>query len=92
MRLSYHDLVGRRVIDPNGASLGRVVDLTAEAEGDRLVVTTLLIGPRAFLPRIGFMPKGGAGGSPFREVAWRAVARIDDAIRLRPDWDGGTEA
>jgi hypothetical protein len=80
------------VVDATGASLGHVVDLTAEADGDRLMVATLLVGPRAFLSRIGLTAKGGAGGSrPCREVSWRAVAKIDEAIRLRPDWDRESE-
>ena len=44
MRIRYHDLVGREVLTADGQPVGRVVDLVAEARGEALFVTGLLIG------------------------------------------------
>jgi sporulation protein YlmC with PRC-barrel domain len=81
--LRYHQLIGKRVVSADGQIVGRVADLTAERSGDALVVTALLVGPTAFLRRLGL-----GRWLPFVErrpcrVPWRAIERIDDRIRLR---------
>jgi sporulation protein YlmC with PRC-barrel domain len=86
VRIRYHELVGKRVIDAEDASLGHVVDLVADACDERLVVHTLLIGPNGFLARIGLHRIGMLNFRP-EEIPWSAVGRISEAITLRPEWN-----
>ncbi len=65
MRIRYHELVGRSVVTMNGASLGHIVDLSAAACGERLVVDAMLVGPATFLTRIG-IKRDGFGQGPHR--------------------------
>jgi sporulation protein YlmC with PRC-barrel domain len=86
VRIRYHELVGKRVVDADGAALGHVVDLVAEACDECLVVHTLLIGPDSFLTRIGLHRVGMLRVRP-HEVVWAAVERVSEAIILRADWN-----
>lgn len=86
MRVRYHELVGMKVIDGDGASLGHVVDLAATACGEHLVVRALLIGPDGFLTRIGLRRIAAIHVKP-REAPWSAVSRIGDSVELRSGWD-----
>jgi len=82
-RTRYAELVGKQVVDANGAAAGRVADLVADRRGDSLCIVGLLVGPGALLRRIAFrrMPLGGAPLAQF--IPWEAVARIDRRIHLR---------
>jgi magnesium transporter len=65
------EFLARRLYQPDGNCLGRVVDLVAERAEPYPVVTGLMIrrgvrGPKAFLP-------------------WSAVSRIDPQLMLSPD-------
>jgi sporulation protein YlmC with PRC-barrel domain len=84
--MRYHELVGKRVIDAEGASLGHVVDLAADACDERLVVHALIIGPDGFLTRIGLHRIGMLRVRP-DEAPWSAVQHISEAITLRPEWN-----
>jgi sporulation protein YlmC with PRC-barrel domain len=86
MRMRYHELVGKRVIDASGGFLGHVVDLVAEACDEQLVVHTLLIGPDGFLMRLGLHRIGMLRARP-HEVPWSTVQSIGDAVMLRPNWN-----
>ena len=86
VRIRYHELVGKRVIDADGAALGHVVDLVADACDERLVVHTLLIGPDGFLMRIGLHRIGMMRVRP-HEVPWSAVGRVGESIGLRSEWN-----
>jgi sporulation protein YlmC with PRC-barrel domain len=86
VRIRYHELVGKRVLDAEGALLGRVVDLVAEACDERLVVHTLLIGPDSFLTRIGLHRVGRLRVRP-HEVPWSAVGQVGKSISLRAGRD-----
>jgi sporulation protein YlmC with PRC-barrel domain len=74
----YHTLVGQSVVDSDGARVGRVVDLIADAREERLVVVALRVGPDAFLQRI-----GAGWGSAAREIPWQYVAQLGEHVRLR---------
>ncbi len=78
MRLRYHELVGKRIVTSDGKNVGRVHDLTANAEGGKLFVTGLLVGPSAMLRRIAFR-------IPVRRIPWEAVASVNDQIHLKVD-------
>jgi hypothetical protein len=47
------DLVGRRVLAPDGTIAGRIEEIRAVREGRSFAVTGFHIGPRALLERIG---------------------------------------
>lgn len=83
MRKRYYELVGMEVVTADGAKVGRVADLVAEAEGDALCVTTLLVGPTALLQRISFKHSRMLQRNPPIKIPWRLVAGIDKHIRLR---------
>jgi sporulation protein YlmC with PRC-barrel domain len=88
--MRYHELVGKRVVAADGASVGHVVDLVADARNERLAVKTLLIGPNGFLMRIGLHRIGMLRVRP-REVPWSAVGRVGETIVLRSDWNRARE-
>jgi sporulation protein YlmC with PRC-barrel domain len=79
----YHQLVGKTVVTVDGATVGRVADLMADRSGDALVVTALLVGPTAFLRRVGLGRWRPFASGPSRLVPWQAVERIDGRIHLR---------
>jgi len=80
--LRYHELVGKTVVAADGQRLGRVADLTAARRGNGLVVTALLVGPAAFVQRVGLRWLRRRGGPPPYRVPWPVVARIDDRVHL----------
>ena len=45
-------LIGRRVYDAGGRSVGRIEELHAEKEGDHYVVAAVDLGPNALLERL----------------------------------------
>ena len=87
MKRRYHEIIGLKVIDARGKSLGHVVDLAAKACGNRLVVQAMLVGPAAFLARIGSKDGTTIGFETCREIPWSAVAKLGETIELGPDWE-----
>lgn len=83
MRLRYRELVNRPVVTADGHKLGRIADLTAEPRGERLCVTTLLVGPSALFQRIAFKQSRLFQLIPARAIAWSLVADIGDVVTLR---------
>src|SRR4051794_22926752 len=81
--MRYHQLVGKTVIAADGQIVGRVADLMAERSGDALVVTALLVGPTAFLRRLGLRAPWRVGDHRPCRVPWRMVERVDARIHLR---------
>jgi sporulation protein YlmC with PRC-barrel domain len=77
MDVRYRHLVGAQVRQADGTRVGRVASLVAEARGDRLCITRLVVGPAGLLARIGI------GGVGVREIAWADVATVDGTITLR---------
>jgi sporulation protein YlmC with PRC-barrel domain len=68
-------LIGARVRDSDGRSLGRVFELRAYRDGDGfLVIDRVLLGRRALWRRLRG-PSGPAGGIP-----WEAVITIEDGV------------
>ena len=82
MRLQFRDLIGKAVTTADGAHLGRVVDLVAEARGDALRVTALLVGPGALARRIAFSRDALLRLAPPRRIPWSLVARIEKRVQL----------
>lgn len=85
MELSYQALIGKPVVAADGERLGRVADLVAEARGERLRVTGLLVGPGSLLRRISFERAVWLGAPPARKIPWSLVARVEREIHLRVD-------
>jgi sporulation protein YlmC with PRC-barrel domain len=82
MRVRYGELVGRRVVDAEGARVGRVVDLVAAPADDRtLRVTALLVGYRALFERI---VTGVLAGRRVHEleIPWSLVRSVESDVRL----------
>lgn len=90
MRMSYHELVGKRVVTTEGVRVGRVSDLAAEACGERLVVQALLVGPGGFLVRIGLNAKGRFAQS--KSIPWSTVTRAGETIEVVPDWEAASSS
>jgi sporulation protein YlmC with PRC-barrel domain len=90
MRLS--ELLHRKVVTESGRRLGHVHDLRAEQRGDRLVVTNVLVGRRAFLEHFGLGVSAGKQGTKLRTSAgsfpWEAVVRFSSGRLVVRD---GTE-
>jgi sporulation protein YlmC with PRC-barrel domain len=82
MQVRYYELVGKRVVTADGASVGRISDLLARAEGEELVVNALLVGPGGLLRRIGFKRAGHLPVAPARRIPWAWVARMADVVHL----------
>jgi sporulation protein YlmC with PRC-barrel domain len=67
-------LIGRRVVDPSGRSLGHVFEVSAHWERDGTIVfDELLLGRRALLRRL----RGPAQQS--RGIPWEAVVEVGPA-------------
>ena len=90
MRLS--ELLHRKVVTESGRKLGHVHDLRAEQRGERLVVTSVLIGRRAYLEHFGLGVGAGKQGTKLRtsacSVPWGAVVRFSSGTLVVRD---GTE-
>ena len=87
MRLHYRDLIGKAVTTADGENLGRVIGLVAEARGEALRVTALLVGPGALARRIAFSRDALLRLAPPRWIPWSLVARIDERVQLDVDRD-----
>ena len=89
------DLLGRKVFTTDGAEVGKLFDIEAqktgplmsEAMGNALQVSALIVGPRAFLLRLGFKRRAirgpvGAGRLAKRlkgfRVRWDQIAAIEE--------------
>ena len=83
MRMRYYELVGKRVRDSEGRKIGYIADLVAEAQGERLCVTALLVGPAALARRISFKRGLLFRDLPPLRIPWHLVERIDDQVHLR---------
>jgi sporulation protein YlmC with PRC-barrel domain len=80
MRITYHQILGRRVVDRDDRHVGHVVDLIADSHNDHLQVIHLLVGQRALAQRIGC---DQWNLHPIT-VPWTLIAQLDeDHIRLR---------
>lgn len=88
MQIRYYELIGKPVHAADGAHVGRVTDLIAERRGDTLCVTALLIGPIGLARRISFKRVTLFRLVPARTLSWTDVARVGDAIHLRPESAG----
>jgi sporulation protein YlmC with PRC-barrel domain len=90
MRLS--ELLHRKVVTESGRRLGHVHDLRAEERGERLVVTALLVGRRAYLEHFGLGLGAGKQGTKLRTAAtavpWESVVRFSSGTLVVRD---GTE-
>ncbi len=72
------ELIGRRVVDSSGRSLGHVFEARARWENDFLVLDELLLGRRALLRRL----RGPA--QECRGIPWEAVVEVGpDRIVVR---------
>lgn len=87
MRVRYHRIRRKVVRTADGRRVGRVNDVVAEAEGDELFVTTLLVGPGGLVRRLGFKGRWVLEELRPARIPWRLVAEIDDEIRLLVDHD-----
>jgi sporulation protein YlmC with PRC-barrel domain len=90
MRVS--ELLHRKVVTESGRSLGHVHDLRAEQRGDRLIVTAVLVGRRAYLEHFGLGVSAGTQGTKLRtsarSVPWDSVVRFSSGTLVVRD---GTE-
>ena len=90
MRLS--ELLHRKVVTESGRRLGHVHDLRAARRGDRLVVTAVLVGRRAYLEHFGLGMGAGRQGTKLRTsaraVPWDSVVRFSSGMLVVRD---GTE-
>jgi sporulation protein YlmC with PRC-barrel domain len=69
------DLLGKRVIAPDGRVAGRIEEIRADRRGDDHEVTEILLGPGALMERLSFRNKRGR----------TLVARWDQIDIRRPD-------
>lgn len=75
---AFSELIGRRVVDSSGRSLGRVFEARAHWERDTFVLDELLLGRGALLRRL----RGPAQQS--RGIPWEAVVAVEsDRIVVR---------
>jgi sporulation protein YlmC with PRC-barrel domain len=90
MRLS--ELLHREVRTESGRKLGHVHDVRAEARGDRLLVTGVIVGRHALLEHFGLGLSGGRRGAKMRTtsnlIPWSSVVRLTSGAVVVRD---GTE-
>lgn len=82
MQIRYYALVGKRVVTADGQHIGRVGDLLAEHRDGRLCVVALIVGPSAWIRRVGFKQTRLLHALPPRSIPWCAVARIAKDVEL----------
>ena len=78
-------LLGRRVLDPDGASVGRIEEIVADFAGDECLVRAYLVGHHALAERLGggrlvralAALLGGGRGYEARAVPWDAMDLSD---------------
>lgn len=83
--LRVEHLLGRRVLDADGASLGRIEEIVAENDGEELVVREFLVGHYGMLERLGIGRLGASllrllTGGRAREgarIPWHALDLAD---------------
>jgi sporulation protein YlmC with PRC-barrel domain len=92
-------LIGKRVVDATGQSMGSVEDLEAEPDGDTYLVTHVLLGPdqwlarlRAFAHQLPTMRALGIGRKArVRRVPWTWLDLSDpEHPRLRETVEGNS--
>jgi hypothetical protein len=72
-RAAFSDLVGRRVCDPSGRTLGHVFEARAHWERDgSIVLDELLVGRRGLWRRL------RGPGEDDRGIPWEAVVDLSD--------------
>lgn len=70
---AFSDLVGTRVRDQSGRSLGRVLEVRGQRRGDgTIVLAELLVGRRALWLRL----RGPEAGPDVRGIPWQAVIEM----------------
>jgi sporulation protein YlmC with PRC-barrel domain len=78
-RIRADELIGLKVVNMAGKAIGHVHDLRAERKQNQLCVTALMVGPRAWLVKLGI-----AHGFE-TEIAWERIVDIGKSIRIRGD-------
>jgi len=68
---AFSELIGRRVVDSSGHSLGHVFEARAHWERDTFVLDELLLGRRALLRRL----RGPV--QECRGIPWEAVIEVE---------------
>lgn len=80
-RLRCHELIGRRVVDRDGKCIDHLVDFVATPVGDRLTISALLVGPRAFVARVA-QRRWLLGDLAPIEIPWSEVIEVGDTVRV----------
>ncbi len=80
--IQLQHLLGKRVRDVSGRTIGRIEEVRAENVNGEIVVSDFLLGPKAWLQRIsasGLLPFGGK--RRMRKIPW---SQLDFADPSRP--------
>lgn len=70
-------LVGRRVVDADGRSAGRIEEVIAERDGDELLVVEYHLGSYAFIERLGIRTLLRLPNRKARRVPWEEMDLSD---------------
>jgi len=83
----FRQVLDHTVIDANGMPCGCVDDLIADRTADGGRVTSLLIGPGAFIPRLPALLQLLLSGRRRRRVRvpWSEVAQVGEVIKLKSE-------
>ncbi len=97
--IRLEDLLGRRVLDGSGRSVGRLEEVVAEWRGDQVVVAQYVLGMRGLLRRLsgGIWRRHAGRVGPGYTARWdqidvsdpqspRLACRVDELERL-PAWN-----
>ena len=84
-RLRWHELARRTVLAAGGERIGHVVDLVTAPVDDRMTVTALLVGRRAWWGRM--VQSRWLMRDPPIEIAWADVVEMGDEIRTNVSRD-----
>ena len=74
---AFSDLVGRRVEDRSGRSLGRVFEARGHWEGGGVILDELMVGRSAFWQRL------RGPGAEARGIPWENVVEVGEPIVVR---------
>jgi sporulation protein YlmC with PRC-barrel domain len=87
--MTLQTILNKPVVTSNGDVLGHVYDFRARFDDDGIYVTHMRVGAAAWVFRLGLQRvcRRLVRGMPLLDIPWEAIAAVDSAVTLKPEWD-----
>ena len=81
-------ILDKRVVASDGYVIGRVYDFRALSDNGDIYITHIRVGAAAWIVRLGLQRAFRfVRGMQLLDIPWQAVATVDTAVKLKPEWD-----